>query len=79
MYVVPCFGCRRPSGEAVYVHALEGAKRTTADALTQGGWLKRVRRHEFWLCTVCLELFDRDSVFVESVAQKASVKAGGVG
>lgn len=77
MVVVPCFGCRRLDGSAVYVHALEGAKRVTADVGVDGGWLKRVRRHEFWLCTVCLELFDRDLMFVEYVAQKASVKAGG--
>ena len=91
MAVVPCFGCVRWDGEndptevRVWIHAEESARRATQDV---GGtvehdssgkrWFRprKLRRHEFWLCTVCQQLFDRDIVTMERLAQKASAKAG---
>ena len=92
MAVYPCFGCVRwtddnePDTTRVWIHATDFSKRETQDV---GGdvehdsngkvWFRprRLRKHQFFLCTVCAWLFDNDSVFLERMAQKASSKAGG--
>jgi len=92
MGVVPCFGCTRwneydePTQERVWIHTEPSYKRSTADlggTVEHDGsgksWFKpkRYRKHEFHLCTTCQQLFDRDLVFMEQVAQKATAMARG--
>ena len=80
MPVVPCFGCTRwngydePTQERVWIHTEPSSKRSSGDI----NWdSRRMRKHDFYLCTTCCILYDRDRIFMERVAQKATAMAKG--
>lgn len=64
-----------PTQERVWIHATVRTQRSTADVADKGVFW-RVRRHTFHLCNVCQQLFDRDMIFMERIAQKASTNGG---
>lgn len=75
-----------PTTDRVWIHATDFSKRKTRDVAGDvehdelgNRWFRprRLREHKFYLCTVCLFLFDSDNGFKETLSQKASGLAGG--